>query len=182
VAVCFFGEGAVPQGTFHESLNMAALWQLPIIYICENNGYAMSTKASECLAGDGIAGKGVNYGIPGVKADGNDLASVLAIMDEHLPRVRSGEGPLLLEFETYRFSGHSRGDKKVYRTRKEEEDWWEHEPIGRFGRWLYEKEMLTPATEGDIRERVETQVRDAVEFAKNSPFPTVETLQEGVFA
>jgi len=122
VAIVFFGDGASNQGTFHESLNMAALWHLPVLYVCENNRYGMSTPVQKACAGGNIAPRGAAYGIPAATADGFQVTEVVSAATQALAHVRSGKGPFLLELQTYRFCGHSKNDPRVYRSRQEEEE------------------------------------------------------------
>jgi len=182
IAVCYFGDGAVNQGTFHESLNMASLWKLPVIYICENNHYAMSTPRCESLTGENISGKAANYGMPGFTIDGNDIAAVQEIVRNCAKMARGGVGPTLIEFETYRFSGHSRGDQRVYRSREEEKAWQKKDPIRRFRAVLMKAGMMAADDDREIKKSVRREIRDSLKFAKQSPFPDPATLNDGVFA
>lgn len=182
IATCFFGDGAACQGTFHEALNMAGLWDLPVIYVCENNQYAMSTPVSEAVAICNIADRAGGYGMPGVVVDGNDLDAVRKAMTTAVKRARAGEGPTLVECKTYRLSGHSRGDPCVYRTREEEAEWRGRDPIVRFRKVLKQEGVLSAETDKTIRREVRDVVRDAEQFARTSPYPDPASLETGVYA
>jgi len=182
VVACFFGDGAANQGTFHESLNLAAIWNLPIVYVCENNMYAMSTPASEAMSVENVADRAPGYGMQGVVVDGNDLPAVREAVREASARARRMEGPTLVECKTYRLSGHSRGDPRVYRTKDEEAAWRRKCPIRRFRRLLIDREILTLEADRRIRKDARHLVREAVRFAEQSPDPDPGTLEQGVFA
>lgn len=168
VALAFFGDGASNQGTFHETLNMAAIWKLPAIYLCENNLYAMSTPACRMVSVENIADRAAGYGIPGVIVDGNDVLAVQAAVAEAAARARRGDGPTLIEAKTYRILGHSRGDLRVYRTREEEADWLAREPIARFAAHLQQEGLLTEDGYVQLRADVQAEVEDAEQFARQS--------------
>lgn len=182
VTLCFLGEGAVNQGTFHETLNMAGLWKLPVIFLCENNLYAMSTPASESFGDPDVAAKAASYGMPGEHLDGNDLLAVMDAVAKFVDLARNGAGPALIECATYRFSGHSRGDQRVYRTRDEEDAWKEKEPIRRFREWLLDNGVISKDVDGDINADIDREVAAAIQFAEKSPLPDPKTLMEGVYA
>lgn len=182
VAVCFLGDGASNQGTFHESLNMAALWHLPVVYLCENNQYAMSTHVRASISVPHIADRAAAYGMPGVILDGNDLFAVREHVSAACDRARRLEGPSLLECTTYRLSGHSRGDPCNYRDAAEEAEARRHEPITRLRKVLRKQGALPPETDRAIQAEVRQVVRDCVAFAKQSPEPDPGTLERGLFA
>ena len=182
IVLCFFGDGAASQGTFHESLNMAALWKLPVIYLCENNLYAMSAHVCETVAIEHISDRAAGYGMPGIVVDGNDLLAVKDAVAEACVRARRMKGPTLIEAKTYRLSGHSRGDPRVYRTREEEDSWRERDPIERFRDRLLKSDFLTPKQDSRIKKEARQAVSDAVKFAKESSCPDPATLEEGLFA
>ena len=182
VAVCFFGDGASNQGTFHESLNLAGIWKLPVVYVCENNLYAMSTHVDKAVPIPHIADRAAAYGFPGVVVDGNDLLAVREVMATACARARRLEGPTLVECKTYRHSGHSRGDPRKYRTREEEADWLTRAPIRRFRAVLVKQGLLSPAEDRRLRKEARAVVAEAVRFARRSPDPDPATLQEGVYA
>ena len=182
IAVCFFGDGAVNQGSFHETLNMASLWKLPILFICENNFYAMSTPVDEAHADANFAEKAIAYDMPGVSVDGNDYFAVKEVVGEFVKRTRAGEGPALLEFQTYRFSGHSRGDQCLYRTREEENEWIKKEPLRRMKKYLIKNNIISNNDDKEIKKAIKKTVQDAVRFSKKSPYPKEATLLKGVYA
>jgi TPP-dependent pyruvate/acetoin dehydrogenase alpha subunit len=181
IVACFLGDGAANQGAFHEALNMAAVWKLPIVYICENNLYAMSTPFREAFAISEVVQRAAAYGMPGDTADGNDVLAVREAVSKAADRARGGKGPTLVECKTYRFSGHSRGDPREYRPRAEEAAWRARCPIKRLRQRLIEAGALTDDLDARIREGVEREVREAEEFARNSADPPVGELGEGVF-
>ncbi len=182
VSLVFFGEGGSNQGTFHESLNMAAAWDLPVVYVCENNLYAMSTHIYEVSKVEDVASRAQAYGMPGVIVDGNDVLAVRDVIREAAERARSGRGPTLVEAKTYRYFGHSKSDQREYRTRDEEEEWRRRDAIGRFGAWLTQHALLDALTDANIRAEVDATVEEAVEFARNAPDPPAEEAGQGVFA
>ena len=182
VVLAFLGDGAANQGAFHEALNMAALWKLPIVYVCENNLYAMSTPFADAFAIDRIAVRAESYGMPGVTADGNDLLTIVEETKVAADRARAGDGPTLVELMTYRQSGHSRGDPRVYRTREEEAEWAERCAIERLRRHLAEIEALDDEHDAEVKASVEQELDEAEAFACASPVDDVERLEEGVFA
>ena len=178
VALTLFGDGAANEGAFHESLNMASIWNLPIIYLCENNLYAMSTPFDQAFKIEEISQRAAAYGIKGVTVDGNDVFAVHRAVREAAERARSGSGPTLIEAITYRWRGHSKSDRQAYRTREEVKEWMKKDPIPRFA----SKIGVTEAGMKKIQEDVQIAIQKAVEFAENSPEPDVSTIMEGVYA
>jgi len=178
VALTLFGDGAANEGAFHESLNMASIWNLPIIYLCENNLYAMSTPFDQAFKIEEISQRAAAYGIKGVTVDGNDVFAVHRAVREAAERARSGSGPTLIEAITYRWRGHSKSDRQAYRTREEVKEWMKKDPIPRFA----SKIGVTEAGMKKIQEDVQIAIQKAVEFAENSPEPDVSTILEGVYA
>src|SRR6266478_3090018 len=173
VVVAFFGDGGANQGVVHEALNLAAVWKLPAIYLCENNQYALSTATGRTTAGDSIAARAAAYGIPGVRVDGNDVLAVYETVRTAVARARRGEGPTLVEAVTYRWGGHSmRANLPEYRTKEEEREWMERDPIARLGSHLVDGKRATPVRLKELAESVELELDRAVEFAKSSPEPT----------
>lgn len=173
VAVAFFGEGAVAEGVFHESMNLAALWKLPMLFVCENNGYAELSHISTHLANQRVADFAAPYGIPGVHVDGNDVLAVRRATAAALHRARSGLGPTLLECETYRWRGHFEGDPARYRAPGELKDWQARDPITTFRRRLVDEASLADDYFTGIDEEVETVVEAAVVAARAmAPTPT----------
>ena len=182
VVIAFFGDGASNQGVVHESLNLAAVWKLPIVFLCENNQYALSTSSKRTVAGDSIAGRAAAYGIPGVRVDGNDLAAVYDATKLAVARARAGEGPTLVEALTYRWGGHSmRANLPDYRTKEEEREWMERDPIARFKPEL-ERAGVSVMRLKELEEAVEVELDRAVGFAKASAEPTVDVMESSVYA
>ncbi len=171
VAAAFFGDGASNQGTFHEALNLAAIWALPVVFVCENNLYAMSSPACAMLHIANIADRAAAYGIPGVVVDGNDVTAVHDAMAAAAARARRGDGPTLLEAKTYRVLGHSRGDLCVYRTRDEEAAWRETDPVAGYAATLLADGTLDAAAWVALQEDVTREVADAEAFARASALP-----------
>ncbi|MBI2914662.1 MAG: thiamine pyrophosphate-dependent dehydrogenase E1 component subunit alpha [Firmicutes bacterium] len=182
VVVCFFGDGAINQGAFHEAANLAAIWKLPVIFLCENNQYAVSMSVAKATAVERLAVKAEGYGFPGVTLDGNDVLEVHRATKEAVERARSGEGPTFLECLTYRWLGHSRSDPRSYRTREEEELWKEKCPLKRLHDTLLEEFEVKPAELTAIEQEVERELDEAVTFAAESPEPAPEELFTDVYA
>jgi pyruvate dehydrogenase E1 component alpha subunit len=182
VVACFFGDGAANNGAFHESLNLAAIWKLPVIFVCENNQYAMSGSAREMFAIHRIAERGSAYGIPGATVDGNDVLAVRAATVEAAHRARVGQGPSLLTCETYRWKGHSRSDANRYRTKEEIAAWQARCPIQRFRRHLETQGALDPAKADGIEREVRAAIEEALQFAENSPVPSLEGVEADLYA
>ncbi|WP_281242088.1 thiamine pyrophosphate-dependent dehydrogenase E1 component subunit alpha [Lentibacillus persicus] len=182
VTVCFFGDGATNEGSFHEAVNLASIWDLPVIFVCENNLYGMSGNVNEMTNVKHIADRAAAYGIPGVVADGNDIVDMMNKSHDAIERARSGEGPTLIEAKTYRWKGHSKSDAKKYRTREEENEWKAKDPIKRYREVLIEAGILTEEKAEEIRKSAKKEIEDAVEFAENSPMPTVDDLLTDVYA
>ena len=181
VVACFFGEGASNQGTFHEGINMAAIWKLPVLFVCENNLYAMGTRQSIVMAIENVADRATAYGIPGVVVDGNDVMAVYEAAREAVERARSGKGPTLMECKTYRHKGHSRFDPAAYRPKEEVEEWLKREPITRFRARLLEMKTLTEEEADKIEQEVVVAIEEAVRFALESPYPAPEEALEHVY-
>lgn len=185
VAVSFFGDGACNQGSFHESLNMAAVWKLPVIFVCENNQYAISAAQKRVGAIEDYYLRKAAYGIEGCKVDGNDVLAVYQVASEAVERARGGEGPTLIECKTYRWRGHYEGEADrtyVYRTKEEIEQWMKQCPIERFRKVLLEKQVVSQADLKAIEDGIEKELREAIEFAENSPEPELEDALTGVYA
>jgi pyruvate dehydrogenase E1 component alpha subunit len=182
VVACFFGEGASNQGTFHESINMASTWKLPVIFVCENNLYAMGTRQSTVMAIENVADRAVAYGIPGVVVDGNDVSAVYEATQRAVERARKGEGPTLIECKTYRHKGHSRVDPAKYRPKEEVEEWLAKDPIKRFKEKLLQTNTLTESEIQQIEKEVSAEIEEAVKFAMESPYPAPEEALEDVYA
>ena len=181
VAVCFFGDGAANEGAWHEGLNVAAIWDLPVIFVCENNLYAASTPVSNTFRVQDIADRAASYGMPGVVVDGNDVLAVQEVSGEAIARARRGGGPTLIECKTYRLCGHSRSDPRTYRSREEEAEWQELDPIPRFRRWLLAHTPHTEERLAEIDQDVEAIIDEAIAFAEASPEPQPADLYTDVF-
>jgi 2-oxoisovalerate dehydrogenase E1 component len=183
VVVAFFGDGGANQGVVHEAMNLAAIWSLPLIFLCENNQYALSTASARTTAGPSIAARAAGYGIPGVRVDGNDVLAVYEAAREAVARARAGQGPTLVEAVTYRWGGHSmRANLPQYRTEAEEREWIARDPIGRFEQHLLDGGFVTAARLKELREAVEVELDEAVRFAQASPEPTVALMEASVYA
>jgi pyruvate dehydrogenase E1 component alpha subunit len=184
VVACFFGDGATNQGTFHESLNLAAIWKLPVIFVCENNQYALSTQIRDAISISRISDRATAYGIAGMSIDGNDIVEVDSKTNEAVQRARAGEGPTLLDCVTYRFFGHFTGDPGrgiAYRTKEEMDQWLNRCPIKRFRERLIGEKILTDEVEKTIKENVKASIEEAVQFAKESPLPSPEEATQDLF-
>ncbi len=182
VGVAFFGDGASNQGIFHESLNLAAVWQLPVIFVCENNHYAESTPVEYAVPIKDIADRAASYAMPGVVVDGMDVFAVHEAAGEAVARARAGDGPSLLELKTYRYHGHYHADDpRTYRLEEEEKIWHERDPIPNFEKRVVEQELLTEQELASIREEIEKEIEAAVEYALASPFPPIEELYTDVY-
>jgi acetoin:2,6-dichlorophenolindophenol oxidoreductase subunit alpha len=181
VAVAFFGDGAANQGVLHESLNLAAIWQLPVVYVCENNGFAESTPSSYATSVPDVATRAVAYGIPGVIADGSDALEVYTAARAAVERARSGAGPTLLEVKTHRFMGHYEGDPDRYRDDGERQATRERDAIARLHDGLVAAGHATADALDAMRSELETEVAQAVEFARASPFPDPAEVDRYVY-
>src|SRR3954449_7381000 len=182
VVACFFGDGATNEGAFHEAVNLAAIWKLPVVFICENNKYGMSFSAEKSMAVDTIAERASAYGIPGVGVDGNDVAAVYDVVHAAVERARAGDGPTLVESLTYRHKGHSKSDKNLYRTREEISEWRDKDPIGRFETHVVERGVLTSSDVEEVRAAATNAVRDAARRANAAPDANPDDLLDAVFA
>ncbi|MCK9905425.1 thiamine pyrophosphate-dependent dehydrogenase E1 component subunit alpha, partial [Frankia sp. Cpl3] len=182
VAVCFFGDGASNRGTFHEGLNMAAVWNLPTIFVCENNQWASTTPLHEVTAVTDISLRAASYAIPGVMVDGNDVFAVYEAAVEAVERARRGEGPTLLECKTYRIKGHFVGDPEQYRTREEVMNQMEaNDPIKKFLERVLTDGLLEESQLREIEQRVNDDIQEAVRFAEESPFPDPEEAFDDLY-
>ncbi len=182
VAVCYFGEAAVNNGAFHEALNMAAIWKLPVVFVCENNGYGMSTSTERSTAVKNIAERAAAYSMPGVIVNGNIFSEVAEASHRAVARARAGEGPTLIESKTYRHRGHSKSDRNRYRTREEIEDWMSNrDPITLFENELQEFGVIDRDGVEAIREAVAREIAEGIQFAKDSPSPDVRDVENYVY-
>jgi pyruvate dehydrogenase E1 component alpha subunit len=182
VLLSFFGDGAVNLGEFHESLNMASIWDLPMVFICENNQYGMSMSVERAMNIDKISTRADAYGIPGETVDGNDVLAVYAAVKPAVERARSGEGPSLIENVTYRWRGHSKSDRNLYRTDEEIQDWMEKDPIVRFKRLLLESERVSESEVERIDRQAFETVEHAAEEAMTFPEPDPTHMEDEVYA
>ncbi len=181
VAVCFFGDGANNEGAFHESLNIAGVWKLPVIYVCENNQYGMSVSTARSTAVKDVATRAAGYDMPGVVVDGNSIADVNEAMMAAMERARKGQGPTLIECKTYRTKGHSRSDRNRYRSKDEIEDWKQRDPIPAFEYDLQAHGVMTAAEAKAIRAGVEKEIEEAFAFAQAGTNPTPDSLLRDIY-
>lgn len=182
VTMCFFGDGAVNQGEFHESLNLAALWKLPIVFLCENNGYGMGTHVDKTFSGSDISKLAERYDMPCCqKIDGMDVLAVRDEVMKWVERARNGGGPSFVEVMTYRFRGHSMADPLEYRNKQEEEKWKKRDPIPLFKKRLLAEAVVSEEEMALLQKEVDREVEEAVEFAEKSPFPSLESVYEDVY-
>jgi pyruvate dehydrogenase E1 component alpha subunit len=181
IVACFFGDGALPQGAFHESLNLAALWNLPVVFICENNFYGMGTLVQNAVSQEHLYKFAEPYKIPGVRVDGMDVLEVYGAVTEAAARAREGDGPSLIEAVTYRFRGHSMSDPVEYRSKREERIWLERDPIKNLRKKLLTERGQNEERLKEIEAEVEDVVADAVHFADDSPEPRVEDVGKHVY-
>jgi len=182
VVACFFGDGASNQGTFHEAINLAAVWSLPVVFVCENNLYAMGTRQSQVMLIKNIADRAKAYGISGIVVDGNDVLAVFEGAKEAVERARRGEGPTLMECKTYRHKGHSRFDPAAYRPKQEVDAWLKKDPIAIFQTRLLDTGVLSEASVEELAHECRKTVDDATKFALESPFPEPEEALEDVYS
>lgn len=183
VAIAFFGDGASNEGAFHEAANLAAVLKLPVIFVCENNGYGEFTPQAQHQVITDVADRAAGYGMPGVVVDGMEVIAVYEAAGEAIDRARKGEGPTLLECKTYRFYDHSgvRGMGFAYRTEEEVERWKKRDPLDLFKQHLLDQELLTEADATALADSIQQEVEAAIEFAENSPDPDLSTLLEDVY-
>ncbi len=182
VSLISFGDGASSQGDFFESLNLAAIWKLPVIFVCENNGYAISTTTDRQMAVENVADKAAGLGVSAVIVDGNDVLAVFEATQEAVARARRGEGPTLVECKTNRWHGHSENDRDNYRNPAEVEAMKRDDCVKRFEKYLLDKGVLTPELAAKIMQSVLQEIDEAVKFAEESPFPAPEEALRDVYA
>jgi len=184
VAVCFFGDGAANEGVFMEVLNMAALWKLPVIFLCENNTFGEYSRSEWVTTPQPVATRAEAFGLPTAQVDGNDVLAVYEATKTAVERARAGEGPSFVEAMTYRLCGHHMGDVGVargYRTQTELDERWQQEPVGRFRDWLLANQQLTEAEIEEIEARIEAEMKEAIEFVNQSPLPDPIEVTEHVY-
>jgi len=184
VCLCYFGDGATNGGAFHEGLNMAGIWKLPVVFVCENNQYGMSMPISNATTVDKLSDRAACYGMPGVTVDGNDIMAVYEATQEAVNRARAGGGPTMVENLTYRWRGHSKSDANKYRTKEEIQRWMQadRDPIARWRRNLIESDILSEDDVKSIEEETYRVIDEAVDYAESSPEPGIETIERGVYA
>ena len=182
VCVCFFGDGSTNQGTFHESLNMASIWKLPIIFVCENNHYGISMSQDRHQAIKDVADRGAAYNIPGIAVDGNDPLAVYEAASEAVARARAGKGPTLLECKTYRQHGHFEGDPAPYKPAEEQAAWMKRDPIPNFRKYLIDNGVADEDELCGIEAGVAKEVSDAIEFAAAQPWPDADSVVVDVYS
>ena len=182
VVVCFFGDGASNRGTCHEAVNLAALWNLPVVYVCENNGWASTTNSIDSTAVVNVSDRAKGYGIKGVTVDGNDVFAVYNAAQKLIDAARNGNGPAILEAKTYRIEGHFLGDPQKYRTASEVEEWkLNNDPINRFLKAVKESGDISQEEINEVDKRVENEIADAISFAQESEFPNVADALDDVY-
>jgi pyruvate dehydrogenase E1 component alpha subunit len=183
VGVAFFGDGGSNIGPFHEIMNLAAIWKLPMVFVCENNLYATELSFLKATAGQSVAARAAAYAMPGSEVDGQDVLAVWEAAGEAVARARAGEGPSLIECRTYRFVGHHEGDPGTdYRTREEIDEWKKRDPIVLFGRRLLELQMATQGDLDALDAEAHALIQDAIEYADQSPWPSPDEVATKVFA
>jgi TPP-dependent pyruvate/acetoin dehydrogenase alpha subunit len=181
IALAFFGDGAVNEGAFHEAANLAGLWNLPIVFFCENNLYGEGTPQNKQAPVADLSIRAEGYAFPGVIVDGNDVLAVYQVTLAAVERARTGQGPTLIEGKTYRFRGHYEGDPMVYRSKEEMETWRQHDPIPVFSRQLIKNKIASEKDLQAIEGEVQNTLDEAVQFAANSPRPEPGSALEGVY-
>jgi TPP-dependent pyruvate/acetoin dehydrogenase alpha subunit len=181
IAMCFFGDGASNQGTFHEGINIASVLKLPVVYICQNNMYAWTTRQTDHMNIKNIADRAASYGIPGVIVDGNDVISVYEVVGDAAERARRGDGPTLIEAKTMRIRGHFEADHQLYRRRDEIDEWTKKDPLNLLTQRLLQDRLITSNDIEEKRRCFLKEIDEAVEFARESPFPDENELMEDIF-
>lgn len=181
VTICFFGDGANNEGAFHEALNMAKVWNLPVVFVCENNKYGMSTSTERSTAVRNIAERAAAYAMPGVTVDGNDFSAVTEAVDAAVERAREGKGPSLVENLTYRWRGHSKSDRNRYRTKEEIAEWQSRDPIVAMAKLLKEHKIATDGEIAAIEAEAGQIIEDAIKFASEGADPKIEEVTRDVY-
>lgn len=181
VCACFFGDASTNQSTFHEALNLASIWKLPVVFVCENNLYGISMSQSRHQAIQDISDRAVAYNMPGITVDGNDVFAVYEAANEAIKRARSGQGPTLIECKTYRHRGHFEGDATTYRASDELTEWLKKDPINRLEKYMLDHKVATVEELEALKKEVDLQIANAVEFANKSPYPSPESAVEDIY-
>jgi len=182
VVIGFFGDGASNEGLFHEALNLASIWKLPVIYLCENNQYGMSTSIKESMNIDRISKRAASYGIDGITIDGNNVIEVYNTVSHFAKRCREGVGTVLIESLTYRWRGHSKHDSQVYRTKEEVEEWKKLDPIKKYKEYLIENKLITEEEDKEIENTAIKEIKNAVAFAEKSEYPDISEVEKDVYS
>ena len=182
VAICFFGDGAIANGAFHESMELAVLFNVPVVFLCENNQYAMSYPTGESTTSEQLAESGDHYGMPGIAVDGNDVLAVRNVVQKAVDRARSGSGPSLVIADTYRRRAHSRSDRDAYRNNEEIRQWQEKDPINRFQKYISLEGLLSQEEMDEIKQQAYADIEIACEFAVSADEPSLDTIEHGVYA
>jgi len=182
VVVSFFGEGAINQGGVHEAMNLAAIWNLPVVFVCENNKYAVSTSIDKTSCITDLSKRAESYGIPGVTTDGNDVIEVYLATKKAVERARNDLGATFIECKTYRYKGHSRSDPAIYRTKEELNSWLKKDPIPRLKSYMSDKSLVEEGQIKDVERQVENEISQAIEFARKSPNVNPEEMSKYLFA
>lgn len=185
VSVCFFGDASSNEGSFHECANIAGVWKLPVVFVCENNGYGISVSQARHQAITDVADRAASYGMPGVVVDGMDVLAVYEEVLKAVDKARKGEGSTLVECKTYRYNGHHVGDPGygiIYRTQEEMDDWQKKDAIEKFKEYMLEKEIMSQEEISGVEEEIREAVDEATEFAINSPYPEPEELLTDIYA
>ena len=182
VCVCFFGDASTNQSTFHEAMNLASIWKLPVVFVCENNLYGISMSQARHQAITDIADRAAAYSMPGVTVDGNDVFAVYEAVNEAVKRAREGKGPTLVECKTYRHRGHFEGDPTTYREQEEVKEWMKRDPISRLEEFMVKNNVLTEAQQSEIQEEVNTLIEEAIHFALTSSTPPKESAVEDIYS
>ena len=181
VVLCFFGDGANNEGAFHEALNMASVWNLPVVFVCENNKYGMSTSIERSTAVKFISERASSYSMPGLTVDGNDFNAISSAVGNAVDRARAGDGPSLIESVTYRWRGHSKSDRNRYRTKEEINDWISKDPIANFTSFLIEHSIITEEEADTIEGSVQEEIASAIKYAKSSQDPSINDVSRDVY-
>jgi len=179
--VCFFGDGTTNIGAFHEALNFSVVWKLPVIFVCENNGYGISMSQSRHQAIKDIADRGTAYGIPGISVDGNDVIAVHEAAVEAVKRARKGQGPTLIECKTYRQRGHFEGDAGKYKPTEEQEMWMKKDPMPRIEKHMIDSEIVTASELKALQDSVVKEIAEAIEFANASAYPELSSAVKDIY-
>lgn len=182
VCVCFFGDASTNQGTFHESMNMASIWKLPVVFVCENNLYGISMSQERHQVIRDIADRAASYGVPGVVVDGNDIFAVHEAGVEAIKRARKGQGPTLIECKTYRHRGHFEGDAANYKPTEEQEAWMKKDPIDKLRAQMLDQGVVDEEGLAELDAQVDKEIEEAIAFAEESPYPALKSAVEDVYS